>query len=348
METRVCRLHAQGDIRIETIATAAPGPGEVLVGIGAGGICGSDLHYYHDGGFGSIRVREPIILGHEAAGTVLEVGQGVTGLAAGERVCINPSRPCGGCEYCRLGLSAHCLEMRFNGSAMRFPHEQGLFREHVIVQAERCLPVGPNAGMNEAACAEPLAVALHANNIGGGVAGKRVLVVGAGPIGSLCAAVAAYRGAAEVVAIDLQDLPLAVAQKLGATRTINTGRDTNAMGEFTAGKGWFHVVLECSASAPAIAMALAALRPQGTLVQVGVQGDTALPLNVIVGKELRIHGSHRFVDEFAEAVDIIRQRHIDVRPLVTGTYPLADALQAFEVAGDRNRAVKTHISFARD
>ena len=348
METRICRLHAQGDIRIETIDTAAPGPGEVLVGIGAGGICGSDLHYYHDGGFGSIRVREPIILGHEAAGTVLELGAGVTGLAVGERVCINPSRPCGQCEYCRLGLPVHCLEMRFNGSAIRFPHEQGLFREHIILQAERCLPVGPSAGMSEAACAEPLAVALHANNIGGEVAGKRVLVVGAGPIGSLCAAVAAYKGAAEVVAVDLQDLPLAVAKQLGATRTINTGRDAGAMGEFTAEKGWFHLVLECSASAPAIAMALAALRPQGTLVQVGVQGDTAVPLNVIVGKELRIHGSHRFVDEFTEAVGIIRERRIDVRPLVTGTYPLADALQAFEVAGDRNRAVKTHIAFARD
>ena len=348
METRICRLHAQGDIRIETVDTAAPGPGEVLVGIGAGGICGSDLHYYHEGGFGSIRVREPIILGHEAAGTVMEVGEGVTGLAVGERVSINPSRPCGKCEYCRIGLSVHCLEMRFNGSAIRFPHEQGLFREHMILQAERCLPVGPTAGMSEAACAEPLAVALHANNMSGGVAGKRVLVVGAGPIGSLCAAVAAHRGAAEVVAIDLQDLPLAVAKQLGATRIINTGRDADAMREFTAEKGWFHVVLECSASAAAIGMALAALRPQGTLVQVGVQGDTALPLNVIVGKELRIQGSHRFVDEFAEAVDIIRERHIDVRPLVTGTYPLTDALQAFEIAGDRNRAVKTHIAFTRD
>ena len=347
METRICRLHARKDIRIETAETGAPGPGEVLVGIGAGGICGSDLHYYHEGGFGPIRVREPIILGHEAAGTVLETGRGVSGVAPGERVSINPSRPCGACEYCETGLPAHCLRMRFNGSALRFPHEQGLFRDRMIVEAERCLPVGETATMAEAACAEPLAVALHANRMAGDVAGRRVLVTGAGPIGTLCAAVAAHRGAAEVVVTDLQDLPLQVAGRLGASRTVNTARDTGAMRDFAADKGCFHVVLECTAAAPAIKSAMAALRPQGTFVQVGVQGDTPLPLNMIVGKEIRIQGSHRFVDEFAEAVTIIRDRAIDLRPLVTGTYPLAEALQAFDIAGDRSRAVKVHLAFAQ-
>jgi len=103
METRVCRLYGQKDVRIETTEVADPGPGEVLVGIAAGGICGSDLHYYQDGGFGPIRVREPIILGHEASGTVLATGPGVTGLAQGDRVAINPSRPCRDCAYCQKG-----------------------------------------------------------------------------------------------------------------------------------------------------------------------------------------------------------------------------------------------------
>ena len=346
MQTRICRLHAKKDIRIETAGVDAPGPGEVLVGIGAGGICGSDLHYYQDGGFGSVQVREPIILGHEAAGTVLETGRGVTGVAVGARVSINPSRPCGACEYCQTGLSAHCLRMRFNGSAMRFPHEQGLFRDRMIVEAERCLPVGETATMAEAACAEPLAVALHANRMAGDVAGKRVLVTGAGPIGSLCAAVAAHRGAAEVVVTDIQDLPLEVAAKMGATRTINIARDSAAMQDYAADKGWFHLVLECSAAAAAIQSALAALRPQGILVQVGIHGDTPVPLNIIVGKEIRLQGSHRFVDEFAESVALIRDRSIDLRPLVTGTFPLTDALEAFTVAGDRRRAVKVHLAFA--
>lgn len=345
METRICRLHGKDDIRIETIETAGPGPGEVLVAIGAGGICGSDLHYYHEGGFGPIRVQEPIILGHEAAGTVVEVGDGVNNVAPGERVSINPSRPCGTCQYCREGLPTHCLTMRFNGSALRFPHEQGLFRDRMIVDAGQCLPVG-DASMAEAACAEPLAVALHANRMAGEVAGKRVLVTGAGPIGSLCAAVAAYHGAAEVVVTDLQDLPLEVARKMGATRTLNAATDAADIEAYAADKGYFHVVFECTAAAPAIKSGIAALRPQGRFVQVGVQGDTPVPLNMIVGKEITLQGTHRFVEEFAEAVEIIRTRAIDLGPVVTGSYPLEEALAAFDAAGDRTRAVKVQITFA--
>ena len=353
MQTRICRLHGKDDIRIESMEVAAPGRGEVLLGIGAGGICGSDLHYWHEGGFGPVRVREPIILGHEAAGTVLQLGEGVgegegvCDLCVGERVAINPSRPCGECEYCRGGLAAHCLRMRFCGSAMRFPHEQGLFREHMVVEARQCLPVGDVASIAEAACAEPLAVALHANRMAGDVAGKRVLVTGAGPIGSLCAAVAAHRGAAEVVVIDLQDVPLAVARRLGATRVINVARDGAEMEGYAAEKGWFHMVFECSAAEAAMKSALAALRPRGVFVQVGVCGDAPLPLHVIVGKEIRIQGSHRFVEEFGEAVGMIRERVIDLRPLVTATYPLVDAVEAFAVAGDRSRAVKVQLAFAQ-
>jgi L-idonate 5-dehydrogenase len=345
LETRICRLHGKDDIRIETAPVTGPGPDEALVAIGAGGICGSDLHYYHEGGFGPIRVQEPIILGHEAAGTIVEVGDGVTNVAPGDRVSINPSRPCGQCEYCAAGLPTHCLAMRFNGSALRFPHEQGLFRDRMVVDASQCLPVGDAASMAEAACAEPLAVALHANNMAGEVVGRRVLVTGAGPIGSLCAAVAAHRGAAEVVVTDLQDLPLEVVRRLGATRTLNATRDAAQIEAYAADKGYFHIVFECTAAAPAIKAGIAALRPQGRFVQVGVQGDTPVPLNMIVGKEITIQGTHRFVGEFAEAVEIIRTRAIEIRPVVTGSYRLSDALEAFKAAGDRSRAVKVQISF---
>ena len=148
METRVCCLHSKGDIRVETRAVAEPGPGEALVAIATGGICGSDLHYFQNGGFGTIRVKEPMILGHEAAGTVLAVGSDVKNLTEGTRVAVNPSRPCGACIYCKDGLPIHCLNMRFNGSAMRFPHEQGLFREKIVVGAERCVPVGNSTSVS--------------------------------------------------------------------------------------------------------------------------------------------------------------------------------------------------------
>ncbi len=346
MKTRVCRLHGRNDIRVETEEVPPPGSGEVLVRIGAGGICGSDLHYYQDGGFGPIRVREPIILGHEVAGTVAALGAGVSTLAVGDRVALNPSRPCGRCRYCAEGLPIHCLSMRFFGSALRFPHEQGAFRDLIVVDALQCEPVGPNVSLGEAACAEPLAVCLHALSRAPDLSGKAVLVTGAGPIGALCVALAARAGAAEIVVTDLQDATLAVAARMGATRTINVGRDGEALEAYFADKGHFDVVFECSAAAPALRAAIAATRPTGTIVQVGVAGDLPVPVNMLVGKEIALVGTHRFAGEYAEAVRAISSGAIDVSPIITARFDVTDALAAFAEAGDRSRAVKVQLTFA--
>jgi len=180
---RAAVLHAPHDLRIEQREAPALGPDQVLVRIGAGGICGSDLHYYHHGGFGTVRLKEPLILGHEIAGTVLEPGPGVSGLRAGQKVAVNPSRACGGCDYCQAGLQSHCLDMRFYGSAMRTPHVQGGFREFLVCDAAQAVPVPDHVSVNEAAFAEPLAVCLHAVSRAGPLLGRRVLVTGSGPIG---------------------------------------------------------------------------------------------------------------------------------------------------------------------
>lgn len=345
MKTRVCRLYGRNDLRIETEEVAPPGLGQVLVGIAAGGICGSDMHYLADGGIGTIRVREPIILGHEASGVVIAVGEGVAGLSPGSKVAVNPSRPCGTCTYCAEGLPMHCLNMRFNGSAMRLPHEQGLFRDRIVVDASQCIAVPDSADLGAVACAEPLAVCLHAVSMAGDVAGKRVLVTGAGPIGILCAAAASAAGATEVVVTDLHDAVLEVAGKMGATRMINVSRDAAEMERYAADKGYFHVAFECSAAEPAIRSAIAALRPRGTLVQVGVVGDTQMPINALVAKEIRVQGTHRFHEEFREAVDAIVSGYVDVRPIVTMRFPLEEVAEAFRTAGDRSRSVKVHIAF---
>src|SRR6266567_8737344 len=138
---RAAVLHAAKDLRIEEVAVPGIGPGQVEVRIEAGGICGSDLHYYFDGGFGTVRLKEPMILGHEIAGTIARVGPDVSSVKAGQRVAVNPSRPCGHCGYCAEGKQQHCLNMLFYGSAMRFPHVQGGFREVLVCDAAQAVPV---------------------------------------------------------------------------------------------------------------------------------------------------------------------------------------------------------------
>ncbi|MDY6963799.1 MAG: L-idonate 5-dehydrogenase [Pseudomonadota bacterium] len=345
MQTRFARLYGQRDLKVEDAPVPSPQAGEVLLKMAAGGICGSDLHYYQDGGFGPVRVREPIIPGHEASGHVEALGDGVSGLAIGDLVAVNPSRPCGSCRFCREGLPIHCLDMQFMGSAMRLPHAQGMFRDWLVVPAPQCIAVGPEATAGEAACAEPLAVCLHAVSRAGDLQGKRVLVTGAGPIGALTVAAARHAGAQEIVVTDLADAALKRASAMGATRTINVATDAAALAAFEEDKGYFDVAFECSAAAPAIRSAIAAVRPRGLIVQVGVTGDVSVPLNALVGKELQWVGSQRFDTEFAQAADLIGRREIDVRPIISHSFPITDAVAAFEQAGDRSAACKVQLTF---
>lgn len=344
MKAIVC--HGPRDLRIEERETPVAGPGEVLVRIEAGGICGSDLHYFHDGGFGTIRITEPMILGHEVAGRVAAVGTEVTSVAVGDVVAVNPSRPCGDCEYCRRAQYNHCLEMRFYGSAMRTPHIQGAFREFLVARDWQCAVLPPGASTAEAAFAEPLSVALHAVNRAGGLIGKRVLVTGTGPIGALAVAAAKLHGALEVVATDIVDEALARAAAVGADRTINVATDADALAAYGAGKGSFDVVIEASGNERAMRAALDVIRPRGRLVQLGLGGEISLPQNQIVAKEIELCGSFRFHEEFAWAVALIGARRIPLAPLLTATFPVDDAVAAFESAGDRRTAMKVQIAFA--
>lgn len=338
-------LHAPHDLRIEEIALVSPGPGQVRIRIAAGGICGSDLHYYHHGGFGTVRVREPMALGHEIAGTVEEIGAGVSHLVPGLRVAVNPSQPCDACRYCREGLRHQCLNMQFIGSAMRFPHAQGGFRQSLTIQAEQAVPVGESVSMAEAAMAEPLAVCLHAARQAGPLLGKRVLVTGCGPIGALCIVVARLGGAKEIVATDIASAPLAVARSLGATQAIDIAAEPEALAPYTAEKGSFDVLFEASGNERALAGALDAMRPGGIIVQVGIGGTMALPMSVIVAKELKLHGTFRFDAEFQLAVELMNRGLVDLKPLVSATLPFERAVEAFELAGDRARSMKVQLSF---
>ncbi len=337
-------IHAAHDLRLEERETERPGAGQVLVRIATGGICGSDLHYFHNGGFGTVRLREPMILGHEVAGHIEALGEGVEGLQVGQLVAVSPSRPCGKCGYCLKGLPNHCVNMRFYGSAMPFPHIQGAFRELLVAEAAQCAPAdGLTPG--EAAMAEPLAVCLHAVRRAGDMLGRSVLVTGCGPIGILAIVAARRAGADRIVASDLSDFTLEMARKAGADETVNAADDGGRMAAFVEGKGSFDVLIECSGAAPALTAGISALHPRGVIVQLGLGGDMTLPVQAMTAKELELRGSFRFHEEFHTGVSLMRKGLVDVKPFITHTLPLQDSRTAFEIAGDRTRAIKAQIAF---
>lgn len=340
-------LHAPEDLRVDEQDAGDIGPGQVLVEVGMGGICGSDLHYFNHGGFGAVRMKEPMILGHEVAGTITAVASDVTRVKPGDRVAVNPSRPCGTCKYCFEGWPNQCLDMRYYGSAMRTPHIQGAFRNRLVCNASQCHAVADAVSMAEAAMAEPFSVVLHGVGRAGSLLGKRVLVSGCGPIGVLAIAAAKIHGAAEVVATDVVDEPLRVARKMGADQVINAASDNTWVARNAQDKGSFDVMLECSGNERAMRDGLEVMRPRATVVQLGMGGDVSLPQTLIVAKELTITGSFRFHSEFALAMRLINDRRVDLMPVITRTFPMREALAAFRLAGDRRNAMKVLIDFAQ-
>ncbi len=340
---RAIVIHAAKDLRIEDRPEETPGTGQLRLRLATGGVCGSDLHYYNHGGFGAVRLKEPMILGHEVSAFVENPGD--TGFTKGQLVAVSPSRPCGSCKFCLEGLPNQCLNMRFYGSAMPFPHIQGAFRESLVADASQCVDAtGLSPG--EAAVAEPLAVTLHATKRAGDMLGKRILVTGCGPIGVLSILAARRAGAAEIVATDLSDFTLALAQKMGADRVINTGTAPEALAGYGADKGYFDVLYECTGVAAALAGGIAALRPRGVILQLGLGGDMAVPMMAITAKELDLRGSFRFHVEFATGVGLMQKGLIDVKPLITHTVGLDQAETAFRLASDRSQAMKAQIVFS--
>ena len=338
-------IHAAKDLRIEEREAEGLAHGQVIVKLATGGICGSDLHYYNHGGFGTIRLKEPMILGHEVAGHVTALGEGVVALRVGQLVGVSPSRPCYSCKFCRKGMHNQCLNMRFYGSAMPFPHIQGAFRELLVADASQCVPAdGLSPG--EAAMAEPLAVTLHATRRAGDLLGRSVLVTGCGPIGVLSILAARRAGADLIVATDLSDYTLSKAKHAGADITLNMARAPDALDRYKIDKGAFDILYECSGAQIALTNAIAAMRPGATILQLGLGGDMTLPMMQITAKELALKGSFRFHSEYATAISLMQKGLIDVKPLISETVGLLDAREGFDLANDRSKAMKVQIAFS--
>ena len=218
-DIRALRIHDRDDLRLDQEPGPAARPGEALVDVAFGGVCGSDLHYWRDGAVGTSILRAPMILGHEVVGRVAVPAADGSGPPAGQAVAVHPARSCGHCPWCRGGQPNLCPDTRYLGSAAQFPHTDGGFADQIAVPSARLIPLPDSLDLRRASLAEPAGIAWHALDraeaVGAPIAGAHVLVVGGGPIGLLVAAVARYRGAASVTVADVQDRPLAMARDLG-------------------------------------------------------------------------------------------------------------------------------------
>ena len=339
------KIHGAMDLRIENFPLEELSSNQVEISIATGGICGTDLHYYKHGGFGHIKLKEPMVLGHEVSGHITKLASNVNNLAIGQLVSVSPSRPCNKCEFCLEGIQNHCSNMKFYGSAMPFPHIQGAFRETLIAESFQCIPAD-GLTPEEAAMAEPLAVCLHAIKQAGNIFGKKVLITGSGPIGTLCVLSARRAGAEEILVTDISDNALKFSNSVGADKVINTAKNYSEIEKFQVGKGFFDIAVECSGSASGINDAIKCLKPKGTLIQLGLGGDILMPLVSVTTKELNLKGSFRFHSEFDLAVKMMRKKLIDVKPLITHSIPFKNAEKGFKIAMDENEnSMKVQLSF---
>ncbi|WP_320776008.1 L-idonate 5-dehydrogenase [Streptomyces sp. CRN 30] len=327
---RAVVVHGPGDLRIDERARPVPAPGEVLLALEWGGICGSDLAYWRNGASGTASLAHPLVLGHEVAGRIAALGEGVAGLREGQPVTVHPAQLVGdGVLPERIaGRTNLYPHVRYFGSAAFDPHTDGGFSEYRAVHAAQVRPLPEGVGTEQGALAEPLAVALHAAGRVPDLRGRTVLVNGCGPIGSLVVAAAKHRGAGTVIAADLSASSLAVARAMGADEIRDLSRGEALPDDVD-------VVFEASGAAAALGGVLRATARGGTLVQVGNLPGSAVPavLGDLVTREITWIGSYRFVEEIDDALLALRDG-LDVSPLITHRFPLERAEEALAVAAD--------------
>lgn len=328
---KVLAIHGKEDIRWEEQDIPEPADGEVRIRVGFVGICGSDLHYYFHGANGEYTVKEPLTPGHELSGTVDLDPSGR--LARGTRVTVHPAR---------YGAAIEGLEDRphllpggdYLGSAAATPHRQGGAAEYLLVEEQMIRVLPDELPLERASLAEPLAVALHAVGLAHGVSGKRVLVIGAGPIGLLVVAAARRAGAAVLGASDVRVEPLERAQSLGASELMLVGRDAIADESYD-------VIFECSGVAASLTQAVRAAKRAGIVVQVGMLANADIGVNLapMLAKELTIRGAFRFSTEIDDAIEMLAQSDT-LDGVISHVIPAESAVEAFTVARDSSASAK--------
>lgn len=310
------------------------GAEEVKLRIIRAGICGSDMHYFKEGCVGAaIVVKHPFILGHEAVGKICEIGGDVKNLAIGDLVVVRPSRPCFDCELCNNNMHTYCTNLTHSGSASTMPHTDGLFAEYSVIHRSQAIPA-KNCSPKKAVFAEPLAVAINSVKRISSVVGKNILIMGAGPIGVLCATVAKHFGAKSVTVLDIRSQTLEAALQMGVDLALNSLECKDQIDLWKKKKGYFDHMIEASGSGNALAEGMSMCKPESTCVQVGVFPPNGQPQNLgpFLTKGIRWVGVFRCYEEFSTAINMLDLGYIDPQPLLSSEFLAKDCVSAMECA----------------
>lgn len=345
MEGKMKVAVMQGIGKMELIERDIPQvkPNEVLVKVENVGVCGSDLHYYESGAIGDYVVEPPFVLGHESAGTVVEVGSEVTHLKVGDRVSLEPGKTCGHCEFCRTGRYNLCPDVVFFAT----PPVDGVFQEYVAHEADLCFKLPDNMDTVEGALIEPLAVGFHAAKQGGAEAGQVAAVFGAGCIGLVTMMALKALGVTKVYVVDVLDKRLDKAMELGATGVINGAKeDTVArLMELTDGKG-IDLSIETAGTEITAQQTIRAAKKGSTVVFVGYtkSGMVTLPMSLALDKELTFKTVFRYRHIYPLAIEAVSSGKINLKGIVTNTFTLDDIQRGMDLSvEDKANIVKSVI-----
>ncbi len=323
-------LYGPNDLRIEDRPVPVPGPGQVLIEVGAVGICGSDVHYYDHGRIGHFIVETPMIIGHESAGTIVGVGDGVDGSRVGQQVAIEPGVPDRTCEQCLAGRYNLCPNVVFFAT----PPVDGSISRFVVIDQFFAHPAPAPLTVEQAAMAEPVSVGVWAARKAQVRPGDRVLVTGAGPIGLFAAQVARAFGARAVTVTDISEFRLGVARDLGFT----------AMNALEQLRTEFDVLLECSGAPSALHSGMRALAPAARVVLVGMGADTvSIDVTLVQSKEITISGIFRYANTYPLALELIASGAVDTDRIVTHHFGLAQTELALTLARREQNSLKAIV-----
>ncbi|KAI0478084.1 GroES-like protein [Xylaria cf. heliscus] len=354
MENPSVILHGPHSAAIEERPIPAlEGTTDVIIRIAYVGVCGSDVHFWHNGGSLS-KVHGPIVMGHEAAGTVHAVGPGVTHLAPGDRVALEPGIPCRKCRDCKAGSYNICRKMVFAAS----PPHSGTLTKFYGSSADFCYKIPDSMSLQEAVLIEPLAVAVHGAKLAGVRFGHKVVVFGAGTVGLFCAAAAKHFGAALVLSIDILENKLAFAKTVVGTDVGRTDMpDSTLTAEENArrfidahdlGDG-ADIVIDASGAEASINTGIHVLRSQGVYVQVGMgRRKVQFPISEVCDREIVVKGSFRYgAGDYETAMRLVGQGFIDLKPFITNVFPFEKATDAWDATA-RGEGIKNMIEAPRD